>query len=696
MTDKGMANKGMASKGMADEAPRSGDKAQMDEARRSGAGARTEARAASAGRAAMGDDPATLRGLARVLRRDRWVMPYFGRYRRALALALGLGVLAAVLACLLMFVSGWVIGAAARMPETIFALMMPIALVQVIGIGKPVVSYVERLVSHDWVFRMTSSLRRALFLACLRLSDADGHGTSGVRKGTGVFRTPEPGAPGSLAAGDALSLLNDDVAHVQNLYVRCVFPLVVAWAATLLAALALGAVDALFAAWMLLELFVCAVVLPVASLALGGTARVRRKRGAAALYAELADDVLGSADVVFAGRVDDVMARFRERAGAVAREDRRLAAQDRAASVVERLVLTAAACGLVLWAARTLPAQGDAAIGVVLAFFPLVEALAPVPGAASQMTEHAEAVRHLDALGEPVPERDEGRERAVGTSAPVPNHVVLSADRAADEAEGSLQGSVDAPGAAPAPANAPALAFRDVAFTYPGSAVPVLDHLSFELARGQRMALLGRSGAGKSTLLDLVRGDLRPASGSIELLGAPHPGFAAATRVVGVIQQDPHVFNTTVLDNLRIARADATEDDARDVLERVGLWGRVARFDRGLNSVVGEEGRLLSGGERHRLALARILLADTPIVVLDEPFAGLDPATERSVLDAVLDALADRMVLMVTHHLQGIERMDRVAFLENGRFALEGAPDELARTSARYRHLLAADRGLEA
>ena len=111
-------------------------------------------------------------------------------------------------------------------------------------------------------------------------------------------------------------------------------------------------------------------------------------------------------------------------------------------------------------------------------------------------------------------------------------------------------------------------------------------------------------------------------------------------------------------------------------------------------SVVGEEGHLLSGGERHRLALARILLADTPIVVLDEPFVGLDPATEGSVLDAVLDALADRSLLMVTHHLQGVERMDRVAFLEDGQFALMGMPDDLARTSARYRRLLAADRGL--
>lgn len=623
-------------------------------------------------RAPQEADPATLRGLASVLGRDRWVMPYFGRYRRALVLALGLGVLAAVLACLLMYVSGWVIGAAARMPETIFALMMPIALVQVLGIGKPITSYVERLVSHDWVFRMTSSLRRKLFLACLRLTGEQGlepGGAAGDAAGAGEVS-------GGIGAGDALSLLNDDVAHVQNLYVRCVFPLTVAWAVVLIAALALGAVDALFAAWMLLELLVCAVVLPLASLALGGRSRVRRKREAAALYAELADDVLGAADVVFAGRVDDVMGRFRERAAVVAREDGRLAAQDRAFGVAERAVLALAACGLVAWAASALPAQGDAAIGVVLCFFPLVEALAPVSSAASQVTAHAEAICRLDALGEPPAER--GARAAGGGDA---------ADDAITEAAGAAP-------TRPVSSTGTALAFHDVTFAYPGAAVPALSHLSFELAFGQKMALLGRSGAGKSTLLALVRGDLRPQTGSVDLAGSPHPGFDAATRLVGVIQQSPHVFNTTVLDNLRIARANATEDEALEVLARVGLLPRIECFAHGINTVVGEEGRTLSGGERHRLALARILLADTPLVVLDEPFVGLDPATERAVLGEMLDALEGRTVLMVTHHLQGIERMDRVAFLEDGRFELDGSPAELERSSARFRHLLAADRGL--
>ena len=305
----------------------------------------------------------------------------------------------------------------------------------------------------------------------------------------------------------------------------------------------------------------------------------------------------------------------------------------------------------------------------MLCFFPLAEIVTPVSDAAELLPEHAVAIERLNAL-------DDG-EAETGDSAGVAAGV-----------------STDQVSRASAPASAsPAVCFDHVTLTRPGAPQPTIENLTFQIGAGQKMALLGRSGAGKSTLLALIRGDLMPSSGSVLLAGCPHPGTDAVHGLVGVIGQNPHVFNTTVLDNLRIAKPDATEDQALEVLDRVGLLPRVQRFPRGLLSVVGEEGRQLSGGERHRLALARILLADTPLVLLDEPFAGLDPATERAVFDAMMEALAGRTVIMATHHLQGVERMDRVAFLENGGFVLDGSPAELGETSERYRRLLAADRG---
>lgn len=602
---------------------------------------------------------------ADVLKNDRWVAPYFRQYKRTLRLALGLGALAALLACVLMFVSGWLIGAAARMPETIFSLLIPIGIVQVVGISKPVVGYLERLASHDWVLRMTSSLRRRLFLALEREA-----ATAGRARGYGAGAGAEAAV---LGAGNALALLNEDIGRVQNLYLRCVFPMVTAWVVVLAAVIAVGAMDPLFAAWFLLELFVCVAVVPAATLAAGARARLRRKRSTAVLYQSLTDAVLGAADVAFAGRAHDMLARFDREAASVAAEDRRLARFDRLQGILLRAVLAGAAVGLTVWAAGALGAEANAILAAVICFFPLAEAIAPVPDAAGGLPEHAEAIRRLAPL-------DDGEGGAPGTGA------AASAQGGGGDAGAALAVSVRP--------SAPAIRLDGVSFAYPGSARRALADLDLSIFPGERVALLGRSGAGKSTLIGLVRGDLAAQRGAVELFGAPHPGSCAACGLIGIISQDPHVFNTTVLDNLRIARASATEDEAWEVLKRVGLRERVERFPDGVMSVVGEEGRLLSGGERHRLALARILLADTPIVILDEPFVGLDPATERSVLDAVLDALADRTLLIVTHHLQGVERMDRVAFLEDGRFALMGAPADLAQTSDRYRRLLAADRGL--
>lgn len=149
----------------------------------------------------------------------------------------------------------------------------------------------------------------------------------------------------------------------------------------------------------------------------------------------------------------------------------------------------------------------------------------------------------------------------------------------------------------------------------------------------------------------------------------------------------------TVLENLRIGRADATEEEVWDVLEQVGLRPMVERLPQGLSTMVDEAGLRFSGGERHRIALARVLLQDVPVVILDEPTVGLDPLTERALLDTVLHALDGKTVIMITHHLAGVGAMDRVVFLEHGRIELDGAPDELARTSERYRSLLAFDRG---
>ena len=163
---------------------------------------------------------------------------------------------------------------------------------------------------------------------------------------------------------------------------------------------------------------------------------------------------------------------------------------------------------------------------------------------------------------------------------------------------------------------------------------------------------------------------------------------------LGLIQQSTYLFNRSLFANLSLGDRSITRDAAAAALQAVGLGPLLESLPKGLDTMVSEAGRNFSGGERHRIALARVLLKDTPVVLLDEPTVALDPLTEHALLEDLFTVLEGRSVVMVTHHLAGIEHMDRVVFIEDGRIALEGSPAELARSSARFQQLLAFDREL--
>ncbi|MEF2846083.1 MAG: ATP-binding cassette domain-containing protein, partial [Eggerthellaceae bacterium] len=218
----------------------------------------------------------------------------------------------------------------------------------------------------------------------------------------------------------------------------------------------------------------------------------------------------------------------------------------------------------------------------------------------------------------------------------------------------------------------------------------ILDNVSLTIPQGQQVALLGKSGVGKSTLAALIRGDLMPGSGTITLGGIATCALGNdASRYFGVIQQNTYLFNTTLRENLLIANGEADDEELLDLLERVGLNTLMKRLPEGLDTMVDEAGLRFSGGERHRIALARVLLQDAPVIILDEPSVGLDPATESQVLDTVFEVLKNKTIIMITHHLQGIQHMDRVLFLDKGTITLDGSPAYLQKTNAHFQALLA-------
>lgn len=584
----------------------------------------------------------TFSELKRTWKRDTWVKPFFKQYRKVLALALFLGLVTFVFAAGLMFTSGYLISGAAEVPDSILVLNLPLIFVRLFGAGKPALQYLERLCSHDWVLRMTSGLRLKLY----RVLEADAL----------FFRATH-------RTGDVLGLLAEDIGHIQNLYLRTVFPTVIAYLLYFVLIAGLGFVSPFLALAMLLLLGVVVFLVPLVSVLVNGARRARYKEMRNELYAELTDNVLGVSDWVFAQRGDAYLSRYKSAERAmkeIARAEDRF---DRARDLAAQAVFGVTAVVLVLWAGAHFGGQhGGAANWIaafVLGFFPLIEAFAPLSSAAVDAFGYADSVARLNDLADP------------------------SAAAPAEEP--------------PLPAGPLDIRLDGVSYAYPGSARSVLDDLTLHVGQGQKLAILGRSGAGKSTLATLVRGDVAPDAGAVTLGGVPCARFGdAMASYIGVIQQNTYLFNMTVLENLRIGRADATEEEVWDVLEQVGLRAMVERLPQGLSTMVDEAGLRFSGGERHRIALARVLLQDVPVVILDEPTVGLDPLTERALLDTVLRALDGKTVIMITHHLAGVGAMDRVVFLEHGRIELDGAPDELARTSERYRSLLAFDRGTAA
>ena len=236
----------------------------------------------------------------------------------------------------------------------------------------------------------------------------------------------------------------------------------------------------------------------------------------------------------------------------------------------------------------------------------------------------------------------------------------------------------------------PTITFQDVSFQYDQQRI--IDQMSFTIKPGEKMALIGRSGSGKTTLLRLITGDLTPTAGQVTIGGQPvqqlHHQLA---RIVAVLDQQAYLFDTTILNNVRMGNLAATDEQVKEAIRKAGLQPLIDRLPDKYDTQMQEAGQRFSGGEQQRFALARILLQDAPIVILDEPTVSLDPRTERAVLDQIFKVLHDRTIIWVTHHLTGIDQVDQVDFLENGHFTLSGTPQHLRATSEHFRQLLALD-----
>ncbi|MFD7516918.1 thiol reductant ABC exporter subunit CydD [Streptomyces niveus] len=563
-----------------------------------------------------------------------------GRLRGRFVLALVLGSLALGSAVGLMAVSGWLISRASEQPPVLY-LMVAVTATRAFGIGRAVFRYAERLVSHDAVLRMLADLRVSVYRRLERLAPA------GLRE---------------ARRGDLLSRLVADVDALQDYWLRWLLPV---GSAVLVGAGAVG-----FTAWLLPEagavlaagLLAAGVGVPLVS---GARARRAERRLAPArglLANRVAELLDGCAELTVAGAL-----RSRVRAARDADATLTAIASRGAAATALGGGLSALICGLTVAAATYAGVgavhdgrlEGVALAVVVLTPLAAFEAVAGLPLAVQYRQRAARsAERVCEVLDAPVPVREPAHP-AAAPETPFPLEV------------------------------------RGLSARYAGQERDALAGVDLTLTAGKRVAVVGPSGAGKTTLAQVLLRFLDAREGGVRLGGTDAAALDGDTvrRFVGLCAQDAHLFDSSVRENLALARRDATDDDLRDALRRARLLDWVDALPAGLDTLVGEHGARLSGGQRQRLALARALLADFPVLVLDEPAEHLDLPTADALTADLLAVTEGRTTLLITHRLQGLDAVDEVIVLDGGRVAQRGPYAELVAVEGPLRRMWERERG---
>ncbi|QLS06852.1 cysteine/glutathione ABC transporter ATP-binding protein/permease CydC [Citrobacter freundii] len=565
----------------------------------------------------------------------RALLPYLTLYKRHKWM-LTLGIILAIITLLasigLLTLSGWFLSASAAVGVTgiySFNYMLPAAGVRGAAITRTAGRYFERLVSHDATFRVLQHLRIYTFSKLLPLSPA------------GLAR---------YGQGELLNRIVADVDTLDHLYLRVISPLVGAFVVIMVVTLGLSVLDLTLAITlggiMLLTLFILPPLFYQAGKRTGQN--LTHLRGQ--YRQQLTSWLQGQAELTIFG----ASVRYRAQMEATElqwHEAQRRQSELTALSQALMLLIGALAVIVMLWMASG-GVGGNTQPGALIALFVFCalaafEALAPVTGAFQHLGQVIASALRITELTEQKPE-------------------VTFPD-----AGSTVSGPIT-------------LTLRDVCFSYPGQAQNALDTLSLQAKPGEHVAILGRTGCGKSTLLQLLTRAWNPQHGEILFNDRPISTLSESTlrQSISVVPQRVHLFSATLRDNLLLAAPQASDDTLSEILCRVGLEKLLE--DDGLNAWLGEGGRQLSGGELRRLAIARAVLHDAPLMLLDEPTEGLDATTESQMLELISDVMRDKTVLMVTHRLRGLSRFNQIIVMDNGHIIEQGNHADLLARQGRY------------
>ena len=530
----------------------------------------------------------------------------------------------------LLAVSAHLIGSAALHPP-LAALAVAITGVRFFGISRAVCRYGERYVSHKATFQILYALR------------------------VWFYSRLEPLAPGALSryrSGDLLARIVTDVDTLQFFYLRVIAPPVVALVTLGLMWLWLGGYSAALGWLLTLSFVVGGLFAPYVVRRMGSANSDELLRTRAELKAALVDTIHGMAELSAAHQGQCQANKLAVIAGKLSRTQGKAANLAAVSEAVSSLVMNASVWGALI-IAIPLAAAGTMEkvyLGVlVLAVQACFEALQPLPLAAYMLAESLAAARRLFAIAD------------------TPQTVTDTGDQSLVPAQWDL-------------------VFDNVSFAYEPGEKLVLQDISFSISAGRQVAIVGASGAGKTTLASLLLRFGEYTGGSISLGGYDLRSYnpEQLRRLLAVVSQDTHIFNASIGDNIRLARPDAADGELTAAASHAMLADWIGSLPDGYDTQAGLNGKALSGGQRQRLAIARALLKDAPLLILDEPTASLDAITEQEIMTSIKQLMAGRTTLLITHRLTGLEDMDTIFVLDNGRIVEQGTAHELLRQQGLY------------
>lgn len=562
------------------------------------------------------------------------LLPFLKLFRRQwfmMSLGLILTICTLVAAIGLLSLSGWFLSAAAvaGLAGVSMNYFLPAGGVRFFSIVRTASRYGERLATHEATFRILTDLRRWAWKSLLPLSERN---LSGMRR------------------GDLLNRLVADIDTLDNLYIRLLTPLTAYVLMLLLLFAFISWFDLQLALLLCSGLLFVAMVLPALCYQLGKVPGRKIIEARRQYRIHLLEWLAGQAELT----LFNATASYRKQLDRI--EHHWLHSQQRMAAITGLnqgllIVLHGALVLLMFWYAAegvgdTVP-PGPMLAMVIFCVLACFEVMMPLAGVFQQLSS-----------------------------------TMLAAQRVVDLTE--QVSDITFPQQSEGPASSGELKLRQLDFSYP-QGQPVLQQLSLDVAAGSKVALLGKTGCGKSTLLGLITRQWQAQSGAIELAGKPltHYDEQNLRASMTVVSQRVALLSASLRDNLQLAQPEKlTDEQLIEVLHRVGLQALLS--SQGLDTWIGEGGRTLSGGEQRRIGVARALLRDSPLLLLDEPTEGLDRRTEQDILWLLFDHAKDKTLLMISHRLTGLAHMDAIHMMDNGQIKSSGSHEQLLQSAPAY------------